>query len=581
MKRSLLKGLSLILIAALVSSSSGFMSFAQPEPPLSIAVITDVHFNPLSSVPDVGTVRTMPESELYPHALYNAQLYAESEAILARFFENAAESDSPVVLIAGDVVDTARKASHIEFARRLAAFENNTGKRVFVINGNNDIRLNDANCASDANFSEIYAGLGYNEALNRDPSSLSYTVDLDGQYRLLAVDSCKYGESAGVIRPETQQWIREQAQAANNGGKRLVAMMHHALLRHYGGFGDILLDRALDDDRIDNAEDVWEEFADLGIQYVFTGHMHANSITKAVSKSGNPVFDIETNALVNYPCSYRTVTFSDESVDIKTSAIDSIDLSKLQSGYTPQQLSLIESDFSRYAYGYIAVSSKYMLKQYLVYPQNTIDRIGLDKESGLTKLLMELLPDMYDCFAMPLYITDGTDGASIEEIAASGGYILPASSYKDFYDALSVIIGNYTSGDANMPGDSLEVKLLLDCVKAVLVYALGSNAELITPQVIKEITALTGIEFTPKELTSGLATLVFRRSLADRLVKSLLFPFLDGVTKDAFPPGDVNVVLPPYGGGAQAPAGFFVTLMQSMQTFLEKLLKIFAIFISV
>ena len=299
MKKVPHKGLSFVLIVALLCSGLGISSLARTAQPLSVHVITDVHFNPLSFIPDVSTVNSMPESELYPHARYNAQLYAESEAILAEFFKAAALSNTSTVLIPGDVVDGARKASHIEFAQRLAAFEAATDKRVFVINGNNDIRLNDPNCTSNTDYAAIYADFGYNEALNRDPSSLSYTVDLDENYRLLAIDSCKYGESPGIITPAVLQWIREQAQGAKQDGKYLVAMMHHALLRHYGGFGDILLDRALNDDRVDNAEEVWEEFADLGIHTIFTGHMHGNSITKGVSKKGSQIFDIETNALVN------------------------------------------------------------------------------------------------------------------------------------------------------------------------------------------------------------------------------------------------------------------------------------------
>ncbi len=575
MKKALLNGLSLLLISALLCPILGVVSYAVTDEPLTINVIADAHFRPLSAVPDVSTVQSMPESELYSHALYNGQLYAESEAILAKFLENAANSSSSVILIAGDVVDGAQKASHIEFAQRLAAFENATGKKVFVINGNNDIRLGDPSCASNTDYAEIYADFGYNEALNRDPSSLSYTVDLDEHYRLLAIDACKYGESPGVISPAVLQWIRDQAQTAKADNKHLVAMMHHALLRHYGGFGDILLDKALNDDRIDNADAVWEEFADLGIQYIFTGHMHGNSISKDVSKNGNEVYDIETNSLVNYPCSWRTVIFSDENVDIKTQTIGNIDTGKLQSGYTPQQLDLIQNNFRQYAYGYIAVSAKYMLKQYLVYPQN----IGLDSESELGKLLMKMLPDVYDCFSMPLYKTAETNGASIEEIAASGGYTLPASGYNNFFEVLNVIVGEYTCGDADLPGDSLEVRLLLDCIKAVMVYALGNNAKLITPEVIKEIIALTGIDLGTNEQKSTLGSLVFRQNLVNRLIKSLAIPFMEGVTKDAFSPGDVNVTLPAYTDTlSQNPLSFFDRLFEFVLEYFEKFWKMVTVF---
>lgn len=579
MKKPLRKVFSCVLALCVLLPMASLTFEAADIEPLVVNVITDVHFRPLSAVPDISAIVNLPGSELYAHAAYNGQLYPESEAILAEFFKGAAASASTAVLIAGDTVDGANKAYHSEFAQRLADFEAATGKRVFVINGNNDIRLNNPGCASDADYAEIYADFGFNEALSRDPSSLSYSVDLDSSYRLLAIDSCKYGESPGVLTPAVLQWIREQVQDAKNDGKYLVAMMHHALLRHYGGFGDLVLDRALDDDRIDNADAVWEELADLGIKTIFTGHMHANSITKDISAKGNEIYDIETNALANYPCSYRTVAYSSENIDIKTDTIKSVDWGKLPAGYNQQQTQLITTDFPQYAYGYLGASAQYMLKVNLLYPQNALNRFGIDSESALGQLMLAVLPDAYDCFAMPLYATPQTQGASIEEIAALGGYTLPASGYTSFFEVINVIIGNYAAGDAAMPGDSPEVRLLLDCVKAVMVYALGKNADKITPESIKEFSDMTGIRFTEEETQAGLAGLLFRRNLVNRTVRSLALPFLEGVTKDAFAPADVNVGLPPY-GDIQNNFDFFARLLETLREFFNKLMKMLGVFIA-
>lgn len=578
MKRPWRRCLSCVLALCVLLPPAALTASAASAEPLVVNVITDVHFRPLWAVPDVGAIVNMPGSELYAHAAYNAQLYPESEAVLAEFFKGAAASASSAVLVAGDMVDGANRAYHSAFAQRLAAFENSTGKRVFVINGNNDISPGSPGCASPEDFAAIYADFGFNEALSRDPSSLSYSVDLDGGYRLLAIDSCKYGESSGALTPAVLQWIRGQAQDAGRDGKHLVAMMHHALLRHYGGFGDLVLDRALDDDRIDNADAVWEELADLGIQIIFTGHMHANSITKDTSAKGNELYDIETNALTTYPCSWRTVTFGQEGVGVTTRTVGSVDPANLPAGYNAAQLALLESGFPRYAYGYIAASAQYMLKVNLLYPQNALNRFGIDAQSDLGKLLLAVLPDAYGCFCMPLYATPQTQGASIEEIAALGGYALPASGYAGFFEVLNVIIGNYTCGDADMPGDAPEVRLLLDCIKAVMVYALGRNADKITPESLKEFSALTGIRFTEAETQAGLASLLFRRNLVNRTVRSLALPFLEGVTKDAFAPADVNVGLPPY-GEIQNRFGFFDRLLETLRAYFDKLMKMFSFFI--
>ena len=220
-----------------------------------------------------------------------------------------------------------------------------------------------------------------------------------------------------------------------------------------------------------------------------------------------------------------------------------------------------------------------MLKTYFVYPQNAISRAGIDPDGELAKLLIELLPDVYDCFAMPLYASPQTQGASIEEIAALGGYTLPASAYTSFFEVLNVIIGNYAAGDADMPAESLEVRLLLDCIKAVLVYALGKNADMITPESVKEFSDLTGIRLTEAETQAGLASLLFRRNLVNRVVQSLALPFLEGVTKDAFAPADVNIDLPPY-AEIQNRFEFFDRLLETLRAFFDKLMKMFGVFIA-
>ena len=49
-----------------------------------------------------------------------------------------------------------------------------------------------AEAVSANEFAEIYNDFGYDEALSRDPASLSYTYDLGPDMRLLMLDSCQY-----------------------------------------------------------------------------------------------------------------------------------------------------------------------------------------------------------------------------------------------------------------------------------------------------------------------------------------------------------------------------------------------------
>ena len=56
-----------------------------------------------------------------------------------------------------------------------------------------------------------------------------------------------------------------------------------------------------------------------GVGTVFTGHFHANDITQGTpSTSARALFDIETGSAVTYPCPYRVVDVSDDSLGIAT-----------------------------------------------------------------------------------------------------------------------------------------------------------------------------------------------------------------------------------------------------------------------
>ena len=46
------------------------------------------------------------------------------------------------------------------------------------------------------------------------------------------------------------------------------------------------------------------------MQYVFTGHMHANDIASITTENGNTLYDIETGSVVTYPSPARSVTIT-------------------------------------------------------------------------------------------------------------------------------------------------------------------------------------------------------------------------------------------------------------------------------
>ena len=64
-----------------------------------------------------------------------------------------------------------------------------------------------------------------------------------------------------------------------------------------------------------------EQYADMGIQFMLTGHTHIHHIDKVESKRGNTLYTISTAATIGYPAPIRTVVV-DEAAGIVSTTTD-------------------------------------------------------------------------------------------------------------------------------------------------------------------------------------------------------------------------------------------------------------------
>ena len=234
--------------------------------------------------------------------------------VIIEFFRRFENSPAEFLLIPGDLSEDGFWEEHLAIAEKLRDFQKRTGKTIFLIPGNHDIRTHASKNRLDlSDFLDIYADIGFDKALTRHEGSASYTAELNAGYRLLAIDACVYRQDSSEISDELFAWIEAQLQQAKNDGKKIVAMVHHNVLKHFAlesvGGTQLCLDRN---------KDVACLLADHGVKYVLTGHEHANDISTAVSAKGSRIYDIETCSLITYPNAYRMISFSDEAVDIKT-----------------------------------------------------------------------------------------------------------------------------------------------------------------------------------------------------------------------------------------------------------------------
>ncbi len=446
-KKRLTTIVSVILSVSILASLPVVFASAE-EPNAGFMVAADIHAD--GGVADISNSKRV-DDELYFHTTIQGQMDAESIAIIKAMLKSFEESDKDILLIAGDLTD-GKRWSHDIVAGLFAQTERNTGKRIFVIDGNHDIAAESSDSRIDyREFRSIYNDFGYSEALNRDENSCSYTAELEGDYRLMAIDSDIYGKDEGRIYAERYAWITEQIAAAKRDGKHLVAMMHHSLLPHFTVQAPMIT--------VDGGDymSFASYLADEGVKYVFTGHIHANDITSATSKAGNTVYDVQTGSLITSPNAYREVELDTDGVKISTKYVTQIDINDLPSGYNQAQLDLISTDFPTYSRNFFELGMKLWLRRFIGSAHKVSRLFKFEEGTPEYKALDSVMSVLGDALELPLYEKDAQPGKlnSIEEIAAKAGYTLPESDYKYAYQLVAAIMGGFFRGDETITTDDV------------------------------------------------------------------------------------------------------------------------------
>jgi len=531
--------LSLLLIIPVTLSAT-----AKEQPPLSVWVASDIHYKPQSDLGPIGEQNALPGDPLYYHVNGKGMLLYEDEAIINEFLSRFEKSPVKYLLIPGDLSENGQWTEHLAIAKILRDFQSRTGKQIFLIPGNHDIRTSDSgNRLNLPDFLKIYADIGYDKALARHAGSASYTADLDNGYRLIAIDACIYREDGSYISPDLHAWIEAQVKQAKLDGKKLIGMVHHNLLEHFGiesVAGNLLC--------LDNYRGNATQFADWGIKYFFTGHEHANDISSAVSANGNRIYDIETDSLITYPNAYREVTFADNAVNVKTNYIDKIDTSYLPAGFNQAQLALIQSDFPAYSLGYFKAS---IVSVAYDMPYNTgriAGSLKIKEGTAAYEALGKVMVIVGDALKLPLYDTAGTPAVdSVEEIAAKVGLKINKSEYTNALDIAGAIYARHYAGDENLTYDSPEVTLFRQSFNAALVYAL-TNIPVSVANTLFESMGLpdTGLNIKDNIYTQT-AKLIYMKTAAKLVFIEFVKPLLNSVITDSYAPGDLNETLEPYG----------------------------------
>ncbi len=299
--------------------------------PLTLTVLTDTHYYSKEN----GT-----SGKAYDFAnLKSQKLLAESPEVLEEAFRQIKnDSESEIVLISGDVTNNGELNAHKEFIAMLRDLKKK-GKRVYVITATHDFRNNgvtdgyngdhvyDVPTASREMLFDMYREFGPDEAIDVHMPSMSYVVQLAEGYRLFALNDDTNLNGKSGFSNDCFEWISRHAQKAREENQFIIAMTHHPLIApspiyELIGKGDMLGDYK---DRI-------RELADLGIQFIFTGHTHIHNISAYQSEQGNVLYDICGASPIGYPGAYRKVTFAPENgtVNVGTSYVNTPEVFKNQ-----------------------------------------------------------------------------------------------------------------------------------------------------------------------------------------------------------------------------------------------------------
>jgi len=294
------------------------MQPAPRYPDIRFAVISDLHlYDPI-----LGSEGAAFEE------VFNSdrKLLLDSEALLDYAIDQLLSSSIRFVLVAGDLTKDGELIGHQQVSAKLQRLVD-TGIEVFVVPGNHDINNTEAfrfvgdtmqlvETITADQFASLYQNMGYKRALSRDASTLSYVAEPVNGLWILAIDDCRYAENVagvepivgGAISQDTEQWITSVLAEALAQDKAVIVLMHHGIVEHWNGQAKLHPDYIVDD-----FSHVSRYLASYHVRVGFTGHYHAQDITKAQFED-TYLYDIETGSLVTSPCPIRYCTIRDNSL---------------------------------------------------------------------------------------------------------------------------------------------------------------------------------------------------------------------------------------------------------------------------
>lgn len=427
---------------------------------ISLSILSDIHILARSLMAN--------NKEFNMAIKYDRKFLVEGEGLLKKALELASLNDSKYIIIPGDLTKDGEKKSHLEVMEILKSWTyENPQRNIFLIPGNHDINnkqafdyknLKKTDGIEPREFFEIYDFLYkdkvlefyknsnifkshldfINKKFNRDfkysyycQGYGSYLARIDNNLEnknsltLLFIDtsiySCDYEQNhkdgktnvVGALDKNVMKWAIEKIDEAKARKDMIFVISHHALIPNFRDqrlvLGPFIIknwnEKYIDDDPRINDKLPIEVLADMGVKFLFTGHLHENGTAKYKSVLGNEIFNIQTGSTVTYPLPIRHINVLDDieefngfSVDLKTQLIKSFSYENL-SGETikiensiayalENQLSLKDVLFNYvHSMAKNPMISEMNIKKFLIDRINTALKINLPKKGYIGEIL--------------------------------------------------------------------------------------------------------------------------------------------------------------------------------------------------
>lgn len=263
-----------------------------PSAPTTLWVSSDLHWQPPSASPRTPWL----------------------DEIIDAFLDAAVEEAPQALVLCGDLTNDGTMEEHRALSERLKAAQA-AGLRIFVTLGNHDM---DRDLPPET-LTGLYAPFGWDQALSRDESSMSYLAQVTDRLWLLSLDCNRYGDRgegvAWTIGEETLAWVEECLDRAREAGALVLPFSHHNLVIHNMN-GDA------NNYNIDGGEALAGLLLDRGVPLYLSGHRH-NSFLARTGSGERTLTEAVVATPLAWPHYYTALTFLPErTVDHRLETLD-------------------------------------------------------------------------------------------------------------------------------------------------------------------------------------------------------------------------------------------------------------------